>query len=757
MPTMARVEVSSLTPTLSRREREPRRALGDIPEPQPCELSRLVSANTPFHLSQPAAQVLLLPAGEGRDEGRSLRSSRGGSWSQDGILYSVVIRMKTPFPKFVLLWLLAVLSMEPLHGAVTSTEWPRQMSFEVSKPGLTRVELTIDALALTRPDRGDVRVLDPAGQEVPWRLRRGLTGRPPATSLTITSLVVRVENRRSVIEFDTGTEARLSGLRLVTSATGFFKPATLEGFREGNWERLVTGVPLYQAYQGATEVQLDVAPGNWTRLRLVLDDRRTAPIPIRSVVLIVTPAGFTDVATSPAVIRARSEEPGVTRLPLDLGAAGLDVAWIELETPEPLFTRPVRVLSERFSGDAVVTEELVHAWVHRVPGDAGTAEDSRRIRVDRTIPTREIVLVVENGDSPPLASPSVRVGLHAQQIEFWATQLGEHRLLAGNAFAEPPRYDISRLVLPAELSAETLKVDGAWVMNPEYREPAVGAEALGRGAVFEAKGWRRHRTVTVGAGAGAAEIELPVDVVSVVRPDLGDLRLVRDGRQIPYVADRQTLRRKLEVNVQAEVVPPKSRLSLWRLELDAPGVPLAVLRVDTPQAALARWVRWYEVVESREGDRWTNVLAHQEWSRVPGTALRPLELTPGHRLSGRVSWIEIDDGDNPPLPTLAWSAEYTTRRIYFLGGGTGAIDLFYDHPEAVVPRYDLSLLADRLNASSRTVATLGPVTERDRGWGEAVVSGKGMMVLFWAVLAGVVVALLVIIRRLLPAPPVQGP
>jgi hypothetical protein len=663
--------------------------------------------------------------------------------------------MKTKTPNSVLVWFLAFLSMEPLFGAVTPTEWPRQLSFEVSKPGLTRVELTLDALALTRPDRGDVRVLDPGGQEVPWRLRRGLTGRPPATSLTITSLTVQVENRRSVIEFDTGTEARLSGLRLGTSATGFFKPVTLEGFREGNWERLATGVPLYQAYQGATEVQLDVDPASWTRLRLVLDDRRTAPIPIRSVVLLVTPAGFTDVATSPALIRARLEEPGVTRLQLDLGAAGLDVAWIELETPEPLFTRPVRVLSERFAGDAVVTEELVHAWVHRVPGDAGAAEDSRRIRVDRSIPTREIVLVVENGDSPPLASPTVRVGLHAQSIEFWATQSGEHRLLSGNAFAAPPRYDISRLMLPAEVSAEMLKVDGAWVANPEYREPSVGAEALGLGAVFEAKGWRRHRAVTV--GAGAAEIEMPVDVVSAARPDLGDLRLVRDGRQVPYVADRQTLRRKLEVNVQAEEVPAKSRVSLWRLELDAPGVPLAVLRVDTPQTALARWVRWYEVVESRDGDRWTNVLAYQEWRRVPGAALRPLELTPGNRLSGRVSWIEIDDGDNPPLPALAWSAEYTTRRIYFLSGGAGAIELFYDHPEAVVPRYDLSLLADRLDASTRTVATLGPVLERDRGWGEAVVSGKGMMVLFWAVLAGVVVALLVIIRRLLPAPPVHGP
>lgn len=649
----------------------------------------------------------------------------------------------------------AILPAESARGAVTPSEWPRQLPFDVTQAGLTRVELPVESWALTRPDRGDVRVLDPQGQEVAWRLRRGLTSKPPVTSLSVTTLVVRVESRHTIVEFEPGTEAAVSGVRLVTSAMGFFKPTTLEGFREGKWERIVTGVPVYQGYQGATETQLDLSPGSWRRLRWILDDRRSAPIPIQSVVLLVSPMAPFAIAASSVVIRARSDEAGVTRFQLDLGAAGLDVAWIELETPEPAFTRPVRILSERFAGDALVAEELVHAWVHRVPGDASTAEESRRIRVDRFIPTREIVLRVENGDSPPLASPSVRVGLHAQQIEFWATQAGAHRLLAGNAFAAPPRYDIARLVLPADATGEVLKVAAAWAPNPAYQEPAVGSDALGQGAAFDPKGWRRHRAVTV--GAGAVEIELPVDVMAASRPDLGDLRLVREGRQVPYVADRQTLRRTLAVSVRAEAPRPKSRVSVWRMEMSEPRVPLAVLRVDTPQTALARGVRWYEVIKARDGARWTNVLAEAEWKRVPGAPAQPLELTPANRLNGRDSWIEIDDGDNPPLPTLTWSAEYLTRRIYFLGGGAGAIELYYDHPDARSPEYDLALLADRLNASSRTMATLGPATERHPGWGETVVSGWGVQVVFWVVLVGVVVALLVIIRRLLPAPQVHGP
>jgi hypothetical protein len=53
------------------RERESRPALRD-----PVQPSRLVPANTCLHPSKPAAPILLLPPGEGRDEGRSLHCLR---------------------------------------------------------------------------------------------------------------------------------------------------------------------------------------------------------------------------------------------------------------------------------------------------------------------------------------------------------------------------------------------------------------------------------------------------------------------------------------------------------------------------------------------------------------------------------------------------------------------------------------------------------------------------------------------------------
>jgi hypothetical protein len=255
---------------------------------------------------------------------------------------------------------------------------------------------------------------------------------------------------------------------------------------------------------------------------------------------------------------------------------------------------------------------------------------------------------------------------------------------------------------------------------------------------------------------GTAELELPADVLSMSRPDLADLRISRGGSQVPYVAGGELLHRTLAVNLTAEPHARASHVSAWRLETPEPGLPIAAVRIDTTQPTFERSVRWLEVLETRDGSRVTNQLAGAEWKRLPGPASRPLELVPGSRPAGRTTWIEIDDGDNPSLPALTATAEYLTRRVRFLASDGAPMELHYGNPEATAPRYDLALLADRLNASTRTVAKLGPASERRPGLGEAAMTGTGLRIVFWGVLGGVVIVLLAVIRRLLPEPPANG-
>ena len=81
---------------------------------------------------------------------------------------------------------------------------------------------------------------------------------------------------------------------------------------------------------------------------------------------------------------------------------------------------------------------------------------------------------------------------------------------------------------------------------------------------------------------------------------------------------------------------------------------------------------------------------------------------------------------------------------------TTKLFLYYGNPRVPPPSYDLSLVAGQLLAADKTIASLVREEQlKKSSWRETQVPGQGG-VLFWGILAVVVVVLLVIISRLLP-------
>ena len=75
-----------------------------------------------------------------------------------------------------------------------------------------------------------------------------------------------------------------------------------------------------------------------------------------------------------------------------------------------------------------------------------------------------------------------------------------------------------------------------------------------------------------------------------------------------------------------------------------------------------------------------------------------------------------------------------------------------NNPNAASPRYDLTLVSAELLAAEKASASLGREERlKKAGWRETQTPGKGSL-LFWGILALVVIVLLVIISRLLPKP-----
>jgi hypothetical protein len=83
--------------------------------------------------------------------------------------------------------------------------------------------------------------------------------------------------------------------------------------------------------------------------------------------------------------------------------------------------------------------------------------------------------------------------------------------------------------------------------------------------------------------------------------------------------------------------------------------------------------------------------------------------------------------------------------------------LYYGNHDAAFPQYDLDLIAPRLLAEEKSVASLSTEeTLKKSGVGEAFQISGTKSIIFWVALTVVVLVLLVVIAKLLPkSPPVS--
>jgi hypothetical protein len=159
---------------------------------------------------------------------------------------------------------------------------------------------------------------------------------------------------------------------------------------------------------------------------------------------------------------------------------------------------------------------------------------------------------------------------------------------------------------------------------------------------------------------------------------------------------------------------------------------------------------WEEVADGRGGKR-VRELGRADWRRTPESAPSVFVLNLVATPLSDTLFLETDNGDNPMLELGGIRMFHPVTRLVFKA--TEPLDLYYGHPTARMPRYDLALVARQLLSADRMTAALG-LTEmlKAPGWTEGEVLTGLRAWLFWGILALVVLGLLVIMARLLPKP-----
>jgi hypothetical protein len=641
--------------------------------------------------------------------------------------------------------LLIVFSSSAVY-ALTPNQWQFRQAIEVPAPGLVQVNLSAETINIARSDLSDLRIIDAGEKEVPFLIDQSIpraesTARPKDFHAEI----IPVETRLLIT---TGTDLAIAGITLETPAgTSFIKSARVEGSNDQKkWRTLTSGDPVFSMGNGAARLRVQFPEGKWQFLRIVVDDNRTEPLPWTGARLIIagSPAPTEPVSVT---IKSRDENPGMTRLGLDLGTANLRIASIRIGTSEPVFTRTVTVATPELSEEKLHEQTLSSTVLYRVDLN-GKIEARLDIPIEKQVYGRELVLLIDNGDSPPLVVSEVRAERRMIRLRFVAPAAGSYNLLSGNSQCDPPRYDLSQL-------SDQLRRAGAAegrvsppAPNPDYDAAANLPQGFATGAKIDIRPWKFRKPVQV-AKAGAQQLELDPDVLARAMPDLRDLRIVSEEVQLPYLIERTSINRTVTLTTGGANDSERPTVSRWQLKLPQTAIPITRITCASDSALFERTFRIWEELTDERGDKYAGELAQPTWHRVPsqptGQLAASLERTP----RSDTILIETDNGDNPPIELHDFRGYYPATRVIFTSAKSQPIALYYGNDEAAAPRYDAKLMAAQLLRSERVAAALGPqetlkselVTETLRGSASYI---------FWGVLGFVVVTLLVLISRLLP-------
>ena len=633
--------------------------------------------------------------------------------------------------------LLIALCVSSIAGAADFAAWTHRQTVRVAQPGLTRIELEPELLDASQANGGaafhDLRIVSPGHVETPYIIALPRIIRPEMVEVPEFRAALNPSTLNTVLEFRPPAGSTTSEVLLQTTATSFIKSATFEASHDGSrWERLASNELLCRQ-NGTERLRFTFAPAAWTHFRVTVDDARSRPV-------VFTGArvrrDLPEWRTLPQAvkIRGRTETNGETHLKLDLGSAHVLLGNVRLHTPEAVFQREATVLGAR-------------ATLFRLQHEGRSAEDLD-IGVHQLATTREVELVIRNGDSPPLKIESIEATRHPVPVVFQADAAGDWQFYIGNVQAPEPRYDIAALSEKLRDATAQSAMASAVEANTAFSKKATAPDVGDVGPEIDVSPWSFQRPVEF-KEAGVLVVELIPEVLALTANDLHDVRVVRDGHQLPFLAIKPGVDRQVEVSIAEVADPEKPRWSQWDIQMPFKNFPASELLLESPTPLFSRTLSVSEQNVTEKG-HYERILSHANWQRLPGQSASTFHLA--LYTSPRAASIRVatDNGDNARLQITAARVVYPVVRLMFRVPDTTPVQICYGNRRAPYTRYDLQLVRPEFEKATQIAATLGeeeqlPGYEAD----PSGATGKGSPWL-WAALALVVVALLWVVAKMLP-------
>jgi hypothetical protein len=288
--------------------------------------------------------------------------------------------------------------------------------------------------------------------------------------------------------------------------------------------------------------------------------------------------------------------------------------------------------------------------------------------------------------------------------------------------------------------------------NLDFRpsEALAGLEVTG--APQDISAWRFRKAIQLARG-GAQQIELDLQVLSRAQSGLQDLRVMRGSNQVPYLVQHTSIRRALTPMVTSTNDAKDPKLSRWIIQLPQSSLPLSQLTCSAKTPLFQRETSLFEELTDERGDKFHVTLGTAAWTQTPESKAKEFSIPINQVARSDKLFLETENGDNRPIELEGFRLFYPATRLLFKAKQDERLYLYYGNPQAASPRYDLSLVATELIAAEKAPATAASEERlRKPSWAEGGTTGSGGIV-FWGILAVVVIGLLGLIARLLPKAP----
>jgi hypothetical protein len=226
------------------------------------------------------------------------------------------------------------------------------------------------------------------------------------------------------------------------------------------------------------------------------------------------------------------------------------------------------------------------------------------------------------------------------------------------------------------------------------------------GAPLDVSGWSYQRALQFNRG-GVVVLDIDAVVLAHASKDLHDVRIMRMGRQIPFLVVKPGADRDLPVSI-AEVIDPKAPLlTKWDIQLPTADFPASRLLLESASAMFEHSLAVSEQQDTPQG-RMERILGTASWQHRPGEPAKACELT--FRTAPHAATIRLatTDTNTPRAQISSARIVFPLTQLFFRVPDTQPVFLYYGNRLATNPRYDLEYSRRDFESPAKDAATFGP-------------------------------------------------